>query len=157
MCDSFVTPWTPWLLCPWDSAGKNTVVGHHVLLQGVIPTQGSNQHLIHLLHWQASSLPLVRQGSPSYCNLIMVSFCVIFFMIHVLTICWEIWMCGFLTSIKLGKILAIIFFTYSLTFGNFSSVQSLSRVRLFATPWIGALQASLSITSSRSSLRLTSI
>ena len=38
-----------------------------------------------------------------------------------------------------------------------SSVQSLSRVRLFATPWITAHQASLSITNSWSSLRLTSI
>ena len=37
------------------------------------------------------------------------------------------------------------------------SDQSLSRVRLFATPWIAAGQASLSITNSRSSLRLTSI
>ena len=40
---------------------------------------------------------------------------------------------------------------------QFSSVQSLSRVWLFATPWIAARQASLSITNSRSSLRLTSI
>ena len=40
---------------------------------------------------------------------------------------------------------------------QFSSVQSLSHVRLFATPWIAARQASLSITNSRSSLRLTSI
>ena len=40
---------------------------------------------------------------------------------------------------------------------QFSSVQLLSRVRLFATPWIAALQASLSITKSRSSLRLASI
>ena len=40
---------------------------------------------------------------------------------------------------------------------QFSSVQSLSRVQLFATPWIAARQASLSITISRSSLRLTSI
>ena len=39
----------------------------------------------------------------------------------------------------------------------FSSVQSLIRVRLFATPWITARQASLSITNSRSSLRLMSI
>ena len=38
-----------------------------------------------------------------------------------------------------------------------SSVQSLSRVRLFVTPWITARQASLSITNSRSSLKLTSI
>ena len=40
---------------------------------------------------------------------------------------------------------------------QFSSVQSLSHVRLFATPGITARQASLSITISRSSLRLTSI
>ena len=40
---------------------------------------------------------------------------------------------------------------------QFSSVQSLSRVRLFVTPWTAARQASLSITNSRSSLRLVSI
>ena len=39
----------------------------------------------------------------------------------------------------------------------FSSVQSLSRVWLFATPWITASQACLSITNSWSSLRFTSI
>ena len=39
----------------------------------------------------------------------------------------------------------------------FSSVQSLSRVRLFATPWIAACQAFLSITISQSSLKLRSI
>ena len=38
-----------------------------------------------------------------------------------------------------------------------SSVQSLSRVRLFATPWIAARQASLSITNSQNSLKLKSI
>ena len=37
------------------------------------------------------------------------------------------------------------------------SDQSLSRVRFFATPWIAARQASLSVTNSRSSPRLTSI
>ena len=41
--------------------------------------------------------------------------------------------------------------------GILSSVQSLSRVWLFATSWISARQASLSITNSWSSLRLTSI
>ena len=42
------------------------------------------------------------------------------------------------------------------TYPTFSSVQSLSRVQLFATPWIAACQASLSITNSWSSLKLTS-
>ena len=40
---------------------------------------------------------------------------------------------------------------------RFSSVQSLSHVRLFATPWTAAHQASLSITNSRSLLSLISI
>ena len=40
---------------------------------------------------------------------------------------------------------------------QFSSVQSLSRVWLFATPWTAARQASLSITNSQSLLKLMSI
>ena len=49
-----------------------------------------------------------------------------------------------------------VFFSVSNWWGV-SSVQSLSRIRLFATPWIVACQASLSITNSLSSRRLTSI
>ena len=45
----------------------------------------------------------------------------------------------------------------SRSFGQFSSVQSLSRVQLFATPWIAARQASLSITNSLSLLKLMPI
>ena len=40
---------------------------------------------------------------------------------------------------------------------NLSLVQSLSHVQLFVTPWTAARQASLSITNSRSLLRLTFI
>ena len=40
---------------------------------------------------------------------------------------------------------------------QFSSVQSLSHVQLFVTPWTVALQASLSITNSQSSLRLITL
>ena len=50
------------LLCPWDSPGKNTGVVCHALLQEMILIQGSN---LHLLHWQAYSLPLSHQGSPT--------------------------------------------------------------------------------------------
>ena len=46
---------------------------------------------------------------------------------------------------------------YMWTSVQFSSVQLLSRVRLLATPWIAARQASLSITNSWSSLRLMTI
>ena len=41
--------------------------------------------------------------------------------------------------------------------GHFSSVQSLSHVRFFATPWTAVSQASLSITNSQSLLKLMSI
>ena len=44
---------------------------------------------------------------------------------------------------------------YTFNSVQFSSVHSLSRVWLFVTPWIAARQASLSITSSRSSLKLS--
>ena len=60
MSDSFATPWTVAHQAPlsMDSPGKNTGVGCHFLLQGIILTQGLNPCLLHLLHWQASSLPL---------------------------------------------------------------------------------------------------
>ena len=50
----------------------------------------------------------------------------------------------------------IIYFLILLSV-QFSSFQSLSHVQLFVTSWIAARQASLSITNSRTSLRLTSI
>ena len=45
-----------------DSPGNNTQVGCHALLQGIFPTQGSNPHLLCLLHWQLGSLPLALPG-----------------------------------------------------------------------------------------------
>ena len=53
------------LLCPWDSPGKNTGVGSHFLLQGIFPTQGSNLSFLHLLHWQANSLPQRHRKAPN--------------------------------------------------------------------------------------------
>ena len=49
--------------CPWGFLGKNTGVGFHFLLQGILVTHGSNMCL---LHWQVDSLPLSCQGSPIY-------------------------------------------------------------------------------------------
>ena len=69
-------------------------------------TQGTNPRLLHLLHWQAGSLPLAPPGKPQ---------------------------------------------------SILSSVPSLSRVRLFVTSWTAARQASLSITNSRSLLKLMPI
>ena len=53
------------LLSPWDSSGKSIGVGCHFLLQGIFLTQGLN---LHLLHWQADSLPLSHQGNPLFCT-----------------------------------------------------------------------------------------
>ena len=60
---------------------------------------------------------------------------------------WIYWKLILSTSRELCCVLRLIF----------SSIQSLSRVRLFATPWIAACQASLSITIFQSSLKLMSI
>ena len=51
----------------------------------------------------------------------------------------------------------LIYPSPTLPFSQFSSIQLLSRVRLFATPWTAARQASLSITNSQSLLKLLSI
>ena len=53
----FVTPWTVAHLAP----GKNTGVGCHSLLQGILLTQGLN---LHLLHWQADSFPPSTWRTP---------------------------------------------------------------------------------------------
>ena len=54
----------PGSTCPWDFPGKNTGVGCHALLQGISSIQGSNLHLLYLLHRQAGSLPLAPPGKP---------------------------------------------------------------------------------------------
>ena len=53
----------------------------------------------------------------------------------------------------------VIFFTFRrhISITQLNSVQSLSRVQLFVTPWIAACQASLSITNSQSSPKLMCI
>ena len=44
----------------WGFPGKNTRVGCHFILQGILQIQGWN---LHLLHWQVDSLPLCYLGS----------------------------------------------------------------------------------------------
>ena len=62
----------------------------------------------------------------------------------------DLGLCSILLSVQFGL--------YSILLSvQFSSVQLLSRVRLFATPWIAARQASLSITNSRNSNKLMCI
>ena len=82
--------------------------------------------------------------------------------IHILTTYIQKLLTFAISYFNLGTFICFIpIFCWSIckqTLGNvISSIQSLSRVRLFATPWIAGLQASLSITNSWSSLKLTSI
>ena len=68
---------TDWLCDPVDCSppgssvhgilpGKNTGVGCHLFLQGTFPIQGSNPHLLCLLHWQVGSLQLTTWEALVY-------------------------------------------------------------------------------------------
>ena len=50
--------------CPWGFLGKNTGAGCHFLLQGIFQTQGSNLHLLCLLHCRQILYPLSPQERP---------------------------------------------------------------------------------------------
>ena len=65
----FVTPWTSACQAPlsWNFPGKNTWASCYFLLQEIFPAQRWNPYLLHLLHWQADSLPLVPPGKPHMC------------------------------------------------------------------------------------------
>jgi len=60
-------------------------------------------------------------------------------------------------ALKMAQMVNFMLFLFCYNSVLFSSVQSLSCVRLFATPWTAARQASLSITNSQSSPKLMSI
>ena len=53
------------LLCPWDFQAR---ILEWVAISSSrgFPTQGSYLYLLHLLHWQADSLPLSHLGSPRF-------------------------------------------------------------------------------------------
>ena len=92
---------------------------------------------------------------------------------------WHIIQCSFQYRVSLGRVLSLLadpcylicILTFPVPFSGsvcllrdagrgrrgFSSVQSLRRLRLFATPWTAARQASLSITNSRSLPKLMSV
>ena len=132
---------------------KNTRAGCHFLLQRIFLAQESNPCLLHFLHWQVYSLPL----APLYCFMCVPFYCVI---LHTIYINKTI---NLHSPANLRKrMLPVTFLSNTSPClaswpQSFSSVQSLSRVRFFETPWIAACQASLSITNSQSLLKLISI
>ena len=60
-----------------DSAGKNTGMGCHALLQGIFPTQGLNSNPLCLLHWEAaffSSSSLFSTTSATWEHKVLIMF-----------------------------------------------------------------------------------
>ena len=55
---------TQWTVAHQTPLSKNPGVGCHFPPQGIFPTQRLNLRLLHLLYWQAGSLPLNHLGSP---------------------------------------------------------------------------------------------
>ena len=79
---------------------------------------------------------------------------------HSSTLAWRIKMHIAFITVSHGQTLdfiSLLLFFSSCVFNLIRSVQSLSRVQLFAAPWTAAHQASLSITNSWSLLKLMSI
>ena len=64
LCDPMDRGLPGFFLYPWNCPGKNSLAGCCFLLQGILPTQGLNPRLMHLLHWQVDFLPLGHLGSP---------------------------------------------------------------------------------------------
>ena len=111
-------------------------MGSRFLLQGISPTQGSNPGLPHcrrVLYQQS------HQGGLRHKR----------FSVWLKNWPEDGWKQVALMEVSTWR-------SYSV-WRQFSSVRSLSHVRLFATPWIVACQASLSISNSRRLLKLMSI
>ena len=54
------------------SRKKITRVGYRALFQGIFLTQGTNLHLLYLLHWQVGSLPLAPLRKPIHCMVLFI-------------------------------------------------------------------------------------
>ena len=124
------------LLCPWNFPGKNIGVGCHFLLQGIFLTQGLKPHL---LLWQADSLPLHHLGRLLTSHAAAAKS---------LQSCPTL--CDPIDGSPPGSPVPGIFQARTLEWVAISfsnawkwkvKVKSLSRVRLFATPWTAAHQA----------------
>ena len=140
------------LLCPWNFPSNNTGVGCCFLLQGICPTQGSNLCLLHscitggFFTTSARMLGLNKLANRS--QIMRASFLLLekkvtdkqrdkSRMNHLLVLDWN-WR---------NQYQLMVFNVYS---DRCISVQLLSCVWLFVTPWTAACRASLSFTISMS-------
>ena len=89
LTSDFATPWTiAGQAPPSMEFPSNTGVVSHSLLQGIFPTQPSNQPLLSFLNWQVDSITLHHLGIPIY-KLLYVYVC-IYIYIYVLYIKFSI-------------------------------------------------------------------
>ena len=156
LCNSFI--------CPWNSPGKNIGVGYHSLLQGIFPTQGSNPGLLlcRQILYHLSLCPLwesIQQspnkdlptGAPRWDSAEL----------HLNPFPWlSSAVCFLKKERRQGPWCEDSGGTGCVSAGTWiarSSIQSLSHVQLFVTPWIRARQASLSSTNSWSLFKLMPI
>ena len=71
-CRTFANPWTSRLLCPWDFSRQEDWSDCHFFLQGIFPTQGSHQSLLHC-RWNFTTEP---PGKPIRVNSVQQLSCV---------------------------------------------------------------------------------
>ena len=83
LCDPWIVACQPPLFTEFPR--KNTGVGCHFLLQGIVPAQGWNSGLLHLLQWQADSLPPSHRPSHRLYQL-LIHFTI--YMFNVFTLHW---------------------------------------------------------------------
>ena len=114
------------LLCPWNSPGKNTGVGGQFLLQRIFLTQGLNLGLLYcrqtLYHLNHQGSPTTQFGGFKYIHLVVQP-----------------------SSSPISITFSVIYFPLWFI----KSSCSLSRVRLFATLWTVAHQTPPSMAFSR--------
>ena len=139
--------WPTRLFCPCRFPCKNTGIGGHFLVQGILPIQGSNPSLLHLLYWQADSLPLCHLGSPIYSAAAAAKS-----LQSCPTLCDPI--DGRppgspVPGILQARTLEWVAISFSNAWKWKVKVKFLSHVRLLATPWTAAYQAPPSMGFSR--------
>ena len=134
----FATPWTmpARLLYPWDFPGKNTGVGCHSLLQGIFLTQVSciaGRFFTIWATWEA-----LAHCGRLYFSKMVTSIYVPFHML------W----CGIFLHWEVESLFSpfeTVHLFIPVLINRISSVQLFSHVRLFATPWTAACQASIEV------------